>query len=144
MGYRHRIHDDDDDDDSLQGMKRPFSPMKALNMEKVVLEIVDKLNGVQWWSSIIRGTLFGRVTFWSFIWSFDVVICSFPRWTVKNRILWPLDLFMMRRNARSLVAKMLWLKIRLWLWWRHEIIMSDTTATAAREYPWLSCLQVSC
>lgn len=47
MGYRHRIHDDDDDDDSLQGMKRPFSPMKALNMEKVVLEIVDKLNGVQ-------------------------------------------------------------------------------------------------
>ncbi|KAK4776374.1 hypothetical protein SAY86_005062 [Trapa natans] len=31
---------------SLLGMKRPFSPMKALNMEKVVLQIIDKLNGV--------------------------------------------------------------------------------------------------
>lgn len=34
-----------DDDNSLQDMKRPFSPMKALNMEVVVSEIIDKLNG---------------------------------------------------------------------------------------------------
>ncbi|KAK4749091.1 hypothetical protein SAY87_026540 [Trapa incisa] len=32
---------------SLLGMKRPFTPMKALDMEKVVLQIIEKLNGVQ-------------------------------------------------------------------------------------------------